>query len=187
MKDPDEGPESDGNTGFGERGSHDQTLFENIITGAMIAWPDNGAFSQGGCIIGDAFAHHLSINGNPACASDCHAVQAEPNAWLDGSQESFVVQTGFWHAFESNEIIDRAFEDEVAVGLPNFNIGGDSTAPGSEGPISDLQVLDLNKLPLFLFEPFSQRGTEGFDFVRIPVLVRGFNSEVQCLRVKVWG
>lgn len=111
MEDPHEGPESHGNAGLSEGGFDDQLLLENVIPGAMVARPNDWALGQGGGIVGNIFAHKLAINGNPAFASDGHAVQTESNAWLDRSQESFVVQAGFGHPFEAHQVIDGAFED----------------------------------------------------------------------------
>ena len=80
VKDPDEGPHSDRNAGLGQSGFDNQTLFENIVTGAMIPWPNYWALSQGKRIVGDAFTHYLAINGNPACASDGHTVQPQSDS-----------------------------------------------------------------------------------------------------------
>ena len=77
----------------------------------------------------------------------------------------------FGHAFEPNQVVNGAFENKGAVGLMNFESGGDLPSPGGEGTVTDLQVLDLNKLPLFPFQPLPERIAQRLDLVLVPVLV----------------
>jgi hypothetical protein len=133
--------------------------------------PITGHLARGGGIVGDTFAHHLSVNSDPAFASDGHAIQTQLDAWLAIAQVPFVVESEFGHAFESNQVKDGTFIDKGAINLVNFELGGDLATPGSQWAIADLQVLDLHKLPLFPLQPFPERITQRFDFVHVPVLV----------------
>ena len=60
VEDPHEGPESDGNAGFSEGGFNDQTLFEDIVTGAMVTRSNYWALGQGG-------GHPREYFRTPAC------------------------------------------------------------------------------------------------------------------------
>ena len=64
MDDPNEGPESDGNAGLGERGLNDESLFENVIPGTMVTRPNYWAFGQRG-------GHSLGYLRTPSFGQRC--------------------------------------------------------------------------------------------------------------------
>jgi hypothetical protein len=133
---------------------------------------NNQTFGFRGVIGRHAFADERSINGDPAFASDGHAIQSQSDSWIAGTiEKSLIVQTSLGIPFESHQVVDGAFEDKSAIGLSNFQINGDLPSPGREGAITDLQVFDVNEVPLFSFQPLSERITQGLDFVHVPVLV----------------
>jgi hypothetical protein len=132
--------------------------------------PITGHLARGG-IVGDVTANQLSIDSDSAFASDSHAVQTQLDTWLPITKMPFIVQAEFGHTLESNQVVGGSFENEGAVGLMNFEFGGDLATPGSQGAVTDLQVLDLHKLSLFPFQPFPERITQRLDFVYVPVLV----------------
>ena len=168
-EDPKEASELYGNAGLGEGRFHYQTLFENLRSMNGRATNDE-ALSQGG-IVGNIFTHQLAVNGDPAFASDGHAVQSESNAWLDGSQVFRVVESTFGSTFEPNQVIGGSFENKGAVGLTNSKFGGDLATPGSQRAVTDLDVLDLDKFPLLPLQPLPERITQRLDLVHVPVLV----------------
>ena len=138
--------------------------------GPWLPGPTTGHLARGG-IVWNIFAHKLAIYSDPAFATDSHAVQTEPNTWLNGGQEPFVVQIGFGHTLKSDQVVHRTLEDKVTIGLTNVDLSGDSATPGRQGSVTDLQILDMNKVPLLPFQPLSQRIAKSFDFVHVPVLV----------------
>ena len=52
VDDPNEGPESHGDAGLSESGLNNESLFENVIPGTMVARPNYWALSQGGHRLG---------------------------------------------------------------------------------------------------------------------------------------
>jgi hypothetical protein len=166
---PNEANESHGDAGSSEGGFNDQTLLENLssMNGRVTNYE---ALGQGRGIVWDTVAHHLSVNGDPAFTSNGHAVQAQSDSGIGNAMQGpLVIQVSFRHAFEPDQVVDGTLEDEVAIGLTNFDLDGNSAAPRSNRTSADLQILDLNKVPLFPFQPLPQRFAEGFDFVLVSV------------------
>ena len=168
-QDPNKAPESYRDAGFSEGGFNDELLLHDL---SSMEWDTNSrALGLGREMIWHAFADQLSINNDPTFASDGHPIQSEPYTWLARGEMSGVVQSIFRETLKPDQVIDGAFEDEGAVGLMSLNIESDLAAPSSQGAVTDLQVFDLHKLPLFPLQPFPERITQRFDFVHVPVLV----------------
>jgi hypothetical protein len=102
-----------------------------------------------------------------AFATDGHAIEPQINSRL-----VYEIQ----HEAIREIVGQKAVESEVSnkgtfvnggsiVGIPNLNLGLHSTPPGGNGSISDLEVLDLQKLSLLSLQP-------GTDLFQIPEIQR---------------
>jgi hypothetical protein len=118
--------------------------------------------------------HHTAIDGDTSLASDSHAVQAQPDAFLYGSQKAFVVDTSLGQAGESPDGENRASINKRAVHVSDFEISGDPSIPGGNRASTNFEVFDLQELSLFGFEALPGAIRELDDFVGplpFPVLV----------------
>ena len=94
----------------------------------------------------------LRIDGEAALTSDGHTVQAQPDAGLpiiEGTSPVASVEEEHV-AIEANVDPHGSFVNWLPIGVSNINVGLESAAPGSERPITQCDVFNLEEVP---FEP----------------------------------
>jgi hypothetical protein len=105
-------------------------------------------------------ADQAAINGDASLASDGHAIEAYQYSGLV-TQMPFVVDTRFGHTLEASVGEGKPFIDQGAIGVSDFEVSGDLASPSSNGAITNLDVFELQQLPLDAFpllSPFVGHG-----------------------------
>ena len=102
-------------------------------------------------------ADEFRLNGNATFASDRHTVEAKPDAGLtDKSPGIFSGIENEGAPVEAHIIIDGSTIGDRPIGITDFNVSTDLPAPSGESTITELQVLNLQKVSLV---PFMQLPT----------------------------
>jgi len=84
-----------------------------------------------------------------AFTADSHTIELQLDSVLAVNQHEAVVQVSGEQALEANIGDKRTFRNGGSiVGIPNLDFSLQSTPPGGNGSISDLEVFDLQKLSL---------------------------------------
>ena len=112
---------------------------------------------------GSPFTNQIGVNSDPALTSDGHPVQAQSNSRLVIGQHESVLEVTGEQTLESKIGDNGACVDHCAIGVANVDVGLESAAPGGYGAGTDLQVLDLEKVPLLLLQ-------SGTDLFQVPGL-----------------
>jgi hypothetical protein len=91
----------------------------------------------------------LSING--------HTVQSELNPRIVSAEQvsasDIILDTG--NVGEPNVGVDGTFMRQGAVGVSNSYIGGETSSPSSNGFSANVDILNLQQIPLLSLEPLT--------------------------------
>ncbi|MEC4890008.1 MAG: hypothetical protein RI101_08095 [Nitrospira sp.] len=143
-----DGAEAQGNAGFGESGLRNQFIFSDFDS------LNQATSSVGTGIHLDIQTDQTPVDSESALTTNGHAVQRQLNASVD-SREKWTASDIIFDAGnvdESNVSVDRALIDQSAVGVPNSQIGGETSSPSGDGTSSNLDVLNLKQFPLLPLE-----------------------------------
>jgi hypothetical protein len=146
--------QTNGGTGLRESSRYNQLLFSQTNLVHEVAFDTEQVAST-------RVAHEFSVNGDPTFTPDGHAVEPQLDAGLLVRQHELVLQVRGEQALESDIGDNGTFVDHRAIGVADFDIGLQTAAPGSNGASADVQILDLEKVPLL---PFESRP----NFIKIP-------------------
>jgi hypothetical protein len=92
-------------------------------------------------------SNELGLNGNPPLATDRHAIDSQSDTGLIGKRTTlFGGIDNKDAASEANIIIDGSTIGDRPIGIADFDVGSDLSAPGSEGAIADFDVLNAESL-----------------------------------------
>jgi len=97
----------------------------------------------------------LGLNGNAPFTSNSHAIQAQPDTGLtDGESASvFGSIVNEYRSMEATVDEHRSTIGDRPIGIADFNVSADLSAPGVEGTIAKLNVFNAKKLSLVLLQP----------------------------------
>jgi hypothetical protein len=146
---------TDGGAGFGQRGLDDQSVFSDANLVEKIPFDtEQVAKTVRANWVWGVSTHEVSVNGDPSFTPDGHPVQAELNPWLSNPIEHEpVLQIAGNKTIESEIGNDGTFIDDRTIGVPYLDFGLQSTPPGGNGSVSDLEFFDLQKLSLLSLQP----------------------------------
>jgi hypothetical protein len=115
------------------------------------------------------FTDEFRMDGHPSFSPDSQAVQSQHDASLLHGQDATLVHVIVnEHISLHSEIADgeTAIGSNRTVGIPGFDVRRDFASQGSDGAISDLEILDLEELSLQSFETSPRLGRLGEGFIR---------------------
>jgi hypothetical protein len=127
-------------------------------------------------IRGGTLAGQLGMNGDPSFSANRHTIHSQYNASLTERQQSgFIAAVMDGNVTEETNIVqDGTAIHNGAVNVPDFEVGFNSSSPDSQGTISELEILDLDKLTLVPFQTLSGRAGESNGIIGVdPLLAAG--------------
>jgi hypothetical protein len=131
--------EANRDTRGSEGGFNDQLFFANTNTVFALGTVDQQPIT-------DKFA----LNGNASFASDRHSVNAKPNAGLTEGESASVLGS----VVNENRSMEAAVNEhgsmvgDSPIGIADFDVSSDLSAPGSERAIAELDILNAERLSL---------------------------------------
>jgi len=169
----------DGDAGVGEGGLNDQLLLTNAHI--LFVTHDQQAASVGVGAFGSVFnstavANQTWGDSDSSLAPHSHPIQSQDESVLSGKLDgTTLAQIIVNHdgAIHTSIRISGAAIGESPIGIANFNVGRDFAAPGSNGAISDLEILKLQELSFPLFKVFPALRREGDGLEHRPTFIGG--------------
>ena len=154
--------ETNGSTGFGQHGFDDQRLFgnANFIDKLALGAEQVAAGSR-------SATDQFSADRKASSSTNSHTIEPQLNSGLAVTQHEAIRKVSGEQSFESNVSDNGTFVNrDSIIGISDLDLGLQSTTPGSNGSVSDLQVFDLQKLPLLSLQP-------GTNLLQVPRLQGG--------------
>jgi hypothetical protein len=159
-------------TGISEGGFDNQLLFTDFdgsFNLSVISHKSTGNFGVSFLSTG-LFTDQLRMDDDPSLTSDSHTVQAQHEASLPGGQHTIL---GYAivneHVSFHSEIADGGAAIDglaIPISIADFDVRRDLASQGSDGTITDLEVLKLEGLSLQPFQALPFFGSEGDGFIR---------------------
>jgi len=141
--------EPNGSAGFRERGFDNQLLFGNTDFVHELAF---GSEQIAPLVI--TCADQLGTDRDTASAADGHAIEAELNARLaDPIEHEAILQITWEQPMKSNIGDDGALILDGSINAPDFDVCFEATPPGGNGPVTNMEVFDLQKFSLLSLQP----------------------------------
>ncbi|MDH4188510.1 MAG: hypothetical protein OEV08_16100, partial [Nitrospira sp.] len=159
------------NTGIGQGGLDNQSFFVNLnIASVQSILNDQEARNVRVSLLGSvAFTDQLGMNSDSSFATNGHAVEAQNESDLfwegEGASLSQVIvnHDGALHSSISED--GATINQSVIDGATHFDIRGDLAPQGGNGAGTDLDVLNLEKVPLESLKLDSSFGREGVGLI----------------------
>jgi hypothetical protein len=168
--------ENDRNTGGGEGGLNDQGFFAGLSDSSVF---QVGSYESTGCAGGGSLRNRLSdgasvadqvgSDGNTSLPTNSHSVQSQDDSLLLQRKNVVLINVVVNEDIALHpEITDSgALIDGLAVpiSITDFDLRRDFASQGSDGAITELEVLKLEELSLQSFETISRLGRLGEGFI----------------------
>lgn len=99
----------------------------------------------------------LAFNGNASFASDRHSIDAEPDAGLTEGESTSLLRSVVNESRTTEATVNEhgSMVGDSPIGVADFDVSSDLSAPGGERAITELNVLNAEKLSLVLLQPLS--------------------------------
>jgi len=136
--------EKNGDTRSREGSFNDQLLFPN--TNFLMAL--NSQEQQ-------PTSDELRLNGNTSLASDCHAIDSQPDTGLAEGESASVLGSVVNENISIKTNVDKhgSTIGDSSIGVADFDVSADLPTPGGERAIAELDVFNAKKLSLMLLQP----------------------------------
>jgi hypothetical protein len=168
--------ENDRNTGSGEGGLNDQGFFTDLGDSSVLQIASHEfTGSAGVSTLGSGLSHSASIadqvgsDGYTSLSTYGHAIQPQDDSLLLQGQNTTLIHVVMNKDIAlHSEIADgRASIDGLAIprSITDFNICGDFPTQGSDGAVTDLEILKLEELSLQSFETLPRFAREFKRFI----------------------
>ncbi|MDH5669638.1 MAG: Ig-like domain-containing protein, partial [Nitrospira sp.] len=184
---PDGSPQLNGDAGFCQLHLNDQGFLTHVGSRPEIPWPNQvaGVFGVGGssCLS----TGQVGINDKTSRAADSHTIDAQSDAFLPTVEVQIIVDASVWQSGKPHVVENGALEDDGPIGIANIQDRFDPAIRSGDRTITDLEVLNLQELPLFGFGPIppfnvncaASQGCIGFGLEFATGLDQGENQQGQ--------